>query len=146
MIALDTNLLVYAHRRGAPEHKAAQRAIERARRAGRGWGVVDAGLVEFFAVVTHPAATGRPSTPVEAAGFVNALVAAGAQIWAPSQALSVRLFRRAAELDVTGPRVFDLQIALTAIDNGVAEIWTHDTKFVQVPGLRVVHPLLAGRS
>ena len=37
MIALDTNLLVYAHRSATPEHKAAQAAIERAA-ATEGWG------------------------------------------------------------------------------------------------------------
>jgi predicted nucleic acid-binding protein len=51
-----------------------------------------------------------------------------------------------ADHDVTGPRVFDLQIALAAIDNGATELWTHDTHFVQVPGLRVVYPLHAGRT
>lgn len=146
MIALDTNLLVYAHRRGAPEHKAAQRVIERARRSGRGWGVVDAGLVEFFAIVTHPAASGRPSTPSEAGAFLGALVTAGARLWTPGQAFAPRLFQLAADLDVSGPRVFDLQIALAAIDNGATELWTHDAHFVRVPGLRVVHPLHTGRA
>ena len=63
MIALDTNLLVYAHRSAIPEHKAARRAIERARQSGLGWGIVDAGLVEFYAVVTHPAARPPPPRP-----------------------------------------------------------------------------------
>jgi predicted nucleic acid-binding protein len=30
VIALDTNLLVYAHRSGTPKHRAARAAIERA--------------------------------------------------------------------------------------------------------------------
>lgn len=144
MIAIDTNLLVYAHRRAAPEHRAARRAIERARQSRLGWGIVEAGAVEFFAVVTHPAAEGRPSSAAEAAAFLDALAEADARFWAPTQAFATRLFRLAADLDVTGPRVFDLQIALTALDNGATEIWTHDTRFVRVPGLRVVHPLHAG--
>jgi len=146
MIALDTNLLVYAHRRAAPEHKTAQRAVERARQSGRGWGLTDASVVEFLAVVTHPAAAGRPSTAAEAGAFLDALVTAGAQLWTPGSGFASRLVRLAANLDVTGPRVFDLQIALAAIDNGATELWTHDTHFVQVPGLRVVHPLHAGRT
>jgi toxin-antitoxin system PIN domain toxin len=145
MIALDTNLLVYAHRRAAPEHKAAQRAIERARQRGRGWGLTEASVVEFLAVVTHPAA-GRPSTAAEAGAFLDALVAAGARIWTPGSGFASRLIGLAADLDVTGPRVFDLQIALAAIDNGATELWTHDTRFVQVPGLRVIHPLHVGRA
>lgn len=146
MIALDTNLLVYAHRRAAPEHKTAQRAIERARQSGRGWGLVDASLVEFLAVVTHAAASGRPSTATEAGAFLDALVTAGARLWTAGSGFASRLIRLAADLDVTGPRIFDLQIALAAIDNGATELWTHDTRFVHVPGLRVVHPLHVGRA
>ena len=145
MIALDTNLLVYAHRRAAPEHKAAQRAIERARQSGRGWGLTDASVVEFLAVATHPAAAGRPSTAAEAGAFLDALVAAGARLWTPGSGFASRLIGLAADLDVTGPRVFDLQIALAAIDNGATELWTHDAHFVRVPGLPVVHPLRVGR-
>jgi len=144
MIALDTNLLVYAHRSATSEHKAARRAIERARQSGLGWGIVDAGLVEFYAVVTHPAAAGRPSTAAEAGAFLDALVTAGARLWAPREAFSSRLFQLAADLDVAGSGIFDLQIALAALDNGATQIWTHDAQFVRVPGLRVVHPLHAG--
>lgn len=144
MIALDTNLLVYAHRRAAPEHKAARRAVERARQSGLGWGIVDSAIVEFYAIVTHPAAAGRPSTPAEVGAFVDALVTAGARLWSPREAFASRLFQLAADLDVAGPRIFDLQIALTALDNGATQIWTHDAHFVRVPGLRVVYPLTAG--
>jgi uncharacterized protein len=146
MIALDTNLLVYAHRRATPEHKAARRVIERARQSGLGWGLVEPSLVEFFAVVTHPAAAGRPSTAAEAGAFVDALVKAGARLWAPREASTSRLFQLAADLGVAGPRVFDLQIALAALDNGATEIWTHDAHFARVPGLRIVLPLHTGRG
>jgi len=41
---------------------------------------------------------------------------------------------------VQGPRIFDLQIALTAFENGATEIWTHDRNFLSLPGLRVRDP------
>lgn len=37
MIAVDTNLLVYAHRAGCAEHEEAQKAIERAAAGRDGW-------------------------------------------------------------------------------------------------------------
>jgi toxin-antitoxin system PIN domain toxin len=141
MIAIDTNLLVYAHRRATPEHRAARRAIEHARRGGRGWGVAEATLVEFWAVVTHPAPSGRPSTSAEATSFVEGLKAAGCLAWAQGPAFASRLFRIAADLEVAGARIFDLQIALTARDNGATEIWSHDARFVAVPGLTLVDPI-----
>ena len=139
MIALDTNLLVYAHRSAAPEHRSARRAIERASADRAGWGVGAATLAEFWAVVTHPSIE-RPSTGAEAHGFCAALFDAGAQVWVPGAGFGDRLLRAAAELGVQGVRIFDLQIAMTAFEGGAREIWTRDRGFVSIPGLRVVDP------
>ncbi|MCH7666282.1 MAG: PIN domain-containing protein [Acidobacteria bacterium] len=142
MIAIDTNLLVYAHRSGVPEHAAARAAIERAANSGRGWGIAAPCLAEFWSVVTHPSATGRPSEPGEAQGFVRSLVEdGGARLWRPGPGFGRRLLQIAADLAVSGVRIFDLQIALTAFDNGAAELWTQDRNFTTVPGLAVEHPL-----
>jgi uncharacterized protein len=141
MIALDTNLLVYAHRSGVPEHRRAQRAIERASRHAAGWGVSLPVLAEFWSVVTHPAVSRLPSTPDEAAGFLTALVEAGAAVWPPGPGLGPRLLQLAAELEVAGPRIFDLQIALIAFEGGATALWTADRRFASVPGLPVVDPI-----
>lgn len=141
MIAVDTNLLVYAHRSRVGEHRAALRALDRARRDPRGWGVALTSVVEFWSVVTHPAASGRPSTPREARAFVEALVSeAGGRIWTPGERFRERLLALAERLDVRGPRLFDLEIALTALDAGASEIWTLDGRFVTAPGLTVRRP------
>gem|GEM_PF-7044891 len=50
MIAVDTNLLVYAHRAGCPEHAAARRAIEEAANDTEGWGIPSSCLFEFWSV------------------------------------------------------------------------------------------------
>jgi hypothetical protein len=42
---------------------------------------------------------------------------------------------------VGGSRVFDLQIALCAFEGGARELWSHDARFVTIPGLRLVQPL-----
>ena len=87
MIAVDTNLLVYAHRARVPEHKAARRAIEDAANDRRGWGIPQHVVAEFWGIVTHPAASGRPSSPKEAANFLRALSRDGlAQFWSPGPA------------------------------------------------------------
>ena len=51
----------------------------------------------------------------------------------------------AIEKQVAGLRVYDMQIALTAWDNGATEIWTTDRRFTSVPGLRVSDPFDAAR-
>jgi uncharacterized protein len=140
MIALDTNLLVYAHRAGVPEHRRAQRAIERASRDAEGWGFSLPVVAEFWSVVTHPALFSRRSTPGEAGRFLKALVEAGAAVWPPGPGLAARLLQLAADLDVAGPRIFDLQIALIAFEGGATSVWTADRRFVSVPGLPVTDP------
>ena len=137
MIALDTNLLVYAHRSTTPEHKAARAAIERAA-ASDGWGFAVPVIAEFWSVVTHPAATGRPSRPDEARRFLEALADAGAHVWSPGAGFGLRLTQLAADLRVTGNRIFDLQIALCAFEGGARQLWSHDARFVTMPGLRLV--------
>lgn len=141
MIAIDTNLLVYAHRAGVPEHRAAKRAIERASTQGR-WGFAVACLAEFWAVATHPSSTGRPSMPTEAAAYLEALAVAGAEMWEPGAGFGARLVQLAADLGVSGPRVFDLQIGLIAFERGATELWTADARFIKLPGLRLHNPLV----
>jgi toxin-antitoxin system PIN domain toxin len=141
VIAVDTNVLVYAHRSSLSEHRRARRALEQAGADPRGWGIALASLAEFWSVVTHRAAA-RPSTAREATEFLEALrTDATMQIWAPRTGFAARLLQLAADLDVAGTRVFDLQIALTAFEHGASELWTHDQGFTRVPGLRLVDPL-----
>jgi toxin-antitoxin system PIN domain toxin len=139
MIAIDTNVLVYAHRAKAPQHASAKRAIQRAADSGR-WGFALASVSEFWSVVTHPSSV-RPSTANEARRFLESLERAGAEVWVPGAGLAGRLAHIAAERGVGGPRIFDLQIALTAFEGGATELWTTDAQFVRVVGLRVVNPL-----
>lgn len=141
MIAVDTNLLVYAHRSSLPEHRSARAALERAGDDGRGWGITLATIAEFWSVVTHRAAA-RPSTSEEATAFLAALKKdGGMQVWTPGPGFDDRLLQLAVDLTVAGGRVFDLQIALTAFEHGASEIWTHDRGFATIPGLRVIDPL-----
>ena len=142
MIALDTNLLVYAHRAGAAEHDAAKDVILKVAHHHAGWGIATSCLAEFWAVVTHPACPGGPSEPEQAQLFLNHLIEdGGGQIWTSGPGFGYRLLQKATELKVSGPRIFDLQIALTACENGARQIWTNDKHFVALPGLGVITPL-----
>ena len=126
LIAIDTNLLIYAHRSALPEHRAARRAIEQASRDPRGWGIALPSVSEFWAIVTHPKSLGGPSTAQQARGFLESLITeAGARLWMAHEGFWDRLLRLAGQLRIQGPRIFDLQIGLTAFDNRAVEIWTH---------------------
>jgi predicted nucleic acid-binding protein len=142
VIALDTNLLVYAFLPGVREHGAARRAMEQASDDPRGWGVALSSIAEFWMAVTHPSAVGGRSPLRAARAFLDALLIEGpGSLWMPKERFSTRLLQMATDLEVHGPRIYDLQIALTAFDNGATEIWTHDRGFVAFPGLAVHDPL-----
>jgi predicted nucleic acid-binding protein len=142
VIALDTNLLVYAHRAGCAEHAAARQAIERAAAESDGWCIPLPCLFEFWSVVTHPASAGGASPPVLASRFIEALLGTGgARVLAPGDRFVERCIEAAVRLGVHGPRVFDLQIGLLCLEAGATELWTRDAGFVALPGLKVRDPL-----
>jgi toxin-antitoxin system PIN domain toxin len=141
VIVADTNLLVYAHRAALPEHRPARAVLERANRASGGWAITLSSVLEFWSVVTHLSASGRPSRIDEARAFIDALVDAGARLLIPGPGSGQRVLDTAAQMGIVGPRIFDLHIALTALDHGGTELWSHDSAFVSLPGLRLVDPL-----
>lgn len=150
MIALDTNLLLYAFHPSVPEHQAASTALNMAQSDRRGWGWAAASMAEFWNLVTRgPIAPGLPrmATPGEAGAFLNVLLATGARIFEAQSGFGERLLEIATRTGIRGTKIFDLQIAVMARDGGATEIWTADQKFVELPGLKVVHPIsTAGRS
>jgi hypothetical protein len=143
MIALDTNLLIYAHRAATAEHLAARGAIEAALNASGGCGITLPSVAEFFSIVTHPTASGKPSPPGVAAHFLASLRESGVADLVPGPGFAARLVRMAADLGVKGTRIFDVQIGLCALDGGATELWTHDGGFVKIPGLAIRDPLAA---
>ena len=142
MIAVDTNLLVYALRSGVAEHGAARVAIEQAAASPGGWGVALQSIAELWMVVTHPSAAGGPASSATVALFLERLREdAHMRIFQPRAGFATRLVDLATTLGVNGPRIFDLQIGLTALEAGARELWTHDRRFRAPPDLRVVDPL-----
>ena len=62
VIAVDTNLLVYAHRADSVFHAPADRAIAGLAEGRASWAIPWPCLFEFYAIVTHPEIY-RPPTP-----------------------------------------------------------------------------------
>ena len=69
MRAVDTNILVYAHRREAPEHEVARKLLEGLATGPTPWAIPWPCVYEFFSVVTNPriwkAAASTPQQAVE---------------------------------------------------------------------------------
>lgn len=139
MIALDTNLLVYAQRSDTPQHRESRKVIERAIESDAG--VASHTVVEFWSVVTSPSFARNPTSAIDAAAFLDALFLAGLQLFLPDESFVTTLVKQAKLHAVKGHRIHDLAIAVTAVNSGAQEIWTHDTGFVSLRGLKVCFPL-----
>lgn len=143
MIAVDTNVLVAAHRADAEFHAAAASRI-RELAEGRGpWALPWPCLHEFYAVVTHPRIFVPPSAPDEAVGQVDAwlespsvvLLSEGAAHW-PTLSDLLR------DGKISGPMVHDARIAALCLAHGARELWSADRDFSRFPRLRTVNPLI----
>ncbi|MBI3206962.1 MAG: PIN domain-containing protein [Myxococcales bacterium] len=142
MIAVDTNILVYAHRVDSEFHLEARGAVKRLAEGRQQWALVWHCLHEFYAVVTHPRVYSPPTPLASAVAQIDAwlesptvvLLAEPATYWNDLRELLVRA-------KIAGPRVHDARIAATCIANGVSELWTADRDFSRFPELRTENPL-----
>lgn len=145
MIAVDTNLLVYAHREDSEFHEAAAARIAALAEARAPWAIPWPSLHEFLAIVTHPRIYAPPTPLAAALDQVDAwfespslvlLTEADTLYWAELRTLL-------AGSKVAGPQVHDARIAALCRVHGVRELWTADRDFGRFPGLSVRNPLVA---
>ena len=143
MIAVDTNILVYAHREDSPFHKAAARRIAELAEGVATWALPWPCLHEFLAITTHRRIFSPPSTLEEAFDQIDAWLAS------PSVTLLAESTTHLATLQalliggrVVGPQIHDGRIAALCRQHGVHELWTADRDFSRFPGVMVVNPLV----
>jgi uncharacterized protein len=130
MIAVDTNILVYAHRRDSEFHAAASAHLKDLAEAGSAWAIPWPCLHEFFAISTHPRIYDPPSTPHQAIEQVDAWVAAPTlSLLGETIGYWDRLKVLLAAGKVTGPLVHDARIAALCATHGVRELWSADRDF-----------------
>jgi len=143
VIAVDTNLLIYAHREDSPWHETAYvRLAELAE--GRGpWAIPWPCLHEFLAIVTHPRIY-QPPTPLKIAlDQVEAWLESPSLVLlaeAPGYWPELRAILQAGR--VAGPLVHDARIAALCQSHGVRELWSADRDFSRFPSLMVKNPLV----
>src|SRR5579859_6216520 len=73
MLLPDVNILVYAHRRDAPDHALYRQWLEGMINGDDAYGISDLVLSGFLRVVTHPRVFKPPSSLDEALAFTAAL-------------------------------------------------------------------------
>jgi len=143
MIAVDTNLLVYAHREDSPWHEAALGRITALAEGKAPWAIPWPCLHEFLAIVTHPRIY-APPTPLEVAlDQVEAwLEAPSLVLLAESEGYWPELRSALQAGRVTGAQVHDARVVALCRLHGIQELWSADRDFGRFPELAVRNPLV----
>ncbi len=142
MIAIDTNILVHAHRSDSEWHERAASCVRELAEARSPWAIPWPCIHEFLAITTHPRIWDPPTPTAAALDQVEAwlespslvLLAEGSDHWSELRA-QIEAGR------IAGPRVHDARIAALCLAHGVRELWSADRDFGRFPSLATVNPL-----
>jgi toxin-antitoxin system PIN domain toxin len=143
VIAVDTNILVYAHREDAPFHQIAVQRVTALAEGRTAWAIPWPCIHEFLAIITHPRFYDPPTPLPLALDQVDAwlespalmLLAESEQNWSELRSL-VETGR------ITGARIHDARIAALCRQHGIRELWSADRDFSRFSDLPLVNPLM----
>jgi toxin-antitoxin system PIN domain toxin len=142
LIAVDTNLLVYAHRRDSSWHEQARRCLVELGESSKRWAIPWPCIHEFLAIVTHARIYDPPTPLSEAIKQVEVwLEAPSLTLLSESPEYWRDLRKVMSEARVAGPVVHDARIAALCVDHGVRVIWSADRDFGRFRNLEVRNPL-----
>jgi len=130
LIAVDTNVLVYADRTDSPKHALAIARLTELAEGREAWALPVFCIGEFVRVVSHPRVFDPPTPAIEAVAAVAALLESpslrllspGPRYWS----IFADLIR---EGDVSGNLVFDAQIAALCLEHGARTLLTEDRDY-----------------
>ncbi len=140
MIAVDTNILVYAHRSDSALHDRAFDAVRGLAEGRSPWAIPWPCLHEFLAVTTHPRIY-DPPTPME-----HAIAQVETWLESPSLILLAEGLTHWTEIKhellagAAGPKVHDARVAAMCRSGGVTTLWSVDRDFSRLD-ISVVNPL-----
>jgi toxin-antitoxin system PIN domain toxin len=143
LIALDSNLLIYAHRRDSEAYLAARAQLEDLALGRAPWAIPYPCVHEFIRNVTDPRIYADP-TPLEVA-FEQVMTwqsAPSVRLLGEGKAHLDLLGQVAREGRVRGAAIHDARIAAICLEHGVSELWTADRDFGRFPSLKTRNPLV----
>ncbi len=142
MKAVDTNILVYAHREDSPFHTKALATMQALADGSARWAIPWPCIHEFISVVTHPRIYAPPSP------LATALAAM--RVWIESPMCEMIgegpeyfpvLERLATAAQLSGSMIHDARIAAICQHNGISELLSCDRDFSRFSGLKTRNPL-----
>lgn len=142
MVAVDTNVLVYAHRREAREHERAREVLRGLAGGSDPWAIPWPCVYEFFSVVTNARIwKDAASTPNEAWRQLDAWFASPTlRLIGETDGFIELLEKIALRPRVRGAIIHDARIAAICLAHGVDSLWTRDRDFSLFPELGLTDP------
>lgn len=142
MIAVDTNILVYAHREESPWHDAAFGVLRTLAEGRSRWAIPWPCLHEFLAISTHSRIFDPPTPADQALDQLDAWLESPSLVLLAENAGYWGVLRDVvARSRVRGPQIHDARVAALCLHHGIRELWTADRDFGRFPDLVVRNPL-----
>lgn len=136
MIAVDTNVIVCAHRQELPKHDIARRRLIELAEGPAAWAIPVFCIGEFLRVITHPRLFDPPHTAREACRALERLLQSPSlAVLPPGPHFSELLLEAVLESQAVGNLVFDAQIVAVCREGGVSSLLTEDRDFDRFAGI-----------
>ena len=141
MIALDTNILIYARREELPEHEVAANLLRELAEGSTPWALPWPCIYEFLRVVTHPRVFDPPTELELALEDLSSLLGSPSVVLLGEGRAHFRQLRKAvSDARVFGNLVHDAHIATLCLEHGVTELLTRDRDFSRFGSLATRDP------
>lgn len=138
MIAIDTNVLVYAHRGETDLHAPALARLTALCEGRAAWALPAPCLSEFFRVVTHQRVFNPPTKVTDAVDFARAVLRApSCRLLTPGRDYAEAFFEVVRSADARGNLVVAAQIVALCREQGIDEVITNDRDFERF-GMKVL--------
>ncbi|MFM1904373.1 MAG: hypothetical protein RLZZ440_2273 [Planctomycetota bacterium] len=139
MIAIDTNILIYADREESPLHAASLRVVRMLAEGDEAWAIPVFCIGEFLRVVSHDRIFDPPTPVIDAVDSVEALLGSpSARLLIPGDRYLRLLRSLIEESGVQGNLVFDAQIAAVCLEHGATRLLTEDRDFTRFRSLEPI--------
>lgn len=143
MIAVDTNILVYAHRADSEFHRLAVECVTRLAEGTDPWAIAWPCVHEFFSIVTHPRIYAPPTPAARALDQIAAWLESPSLVLLGEGKGYFEVFKKVVQKGkVMGPKVHDARIAALCVSHGVTELYSADRDFLRFPMIRIRNPLI----
>lgn len=145
MIAVDTNILIYAHRAESEWHGQADRVLTELAEGNSLWAIPWPCVHEFFSIVTHPRIFSKPTPQKEVLLQIDFwlesptlnLISESSVHWEVMKKILIKSKTK-------GPKAHDARIAAICLQHGVNRLYSADRDFSNFPKLKVKNPLIEG--